>query len=385
MKRTTLLLATAAAVAAVVWFTPTGAAGDPAVVPTSLPPVTSSPSPTPVEPTTTTTEPTATTTTVDPSAPPASITPEVPPPPGADHSGGGSGGFFDIGGKVRDAIDSWFSRLAMAALNPALDLLGRTVFSTPNFTGEGRVRDLWQVSWAIANSIFVLFVVGAGALGMSHETLQTRFALKDLIPRLAVAFVTANGSLFVVGAAINLGNGVSQGLASQGIGEASGALGLVLTAMGSGGFFAIFGLVVAVLALGVLGTYVGRLATMVVLVGGAPLFLVAHALPGADGLARLWWRALAGCLAVQMGQSLVLVTAVRVLFDADGRRTAGMPGGPLMDLLVVASLLWLMLKIPGYARGLILSPRPNMGGRLARMVAIQPAASAARRAFKAVG
>jgi hypothetical protein len=45
---------------------------------------------------------------------------------------------------------------------------------------------------------------------------------------------------------------------------------------------------------------------------------------------------------------------VRVFFDADGRRAVGLPGGPLMDLLVVGCLFWLMLRLP--AESLLICP-----------------------------
>jgi hypothetical protein len=322
------------------------------------------PAPPPVQSTTTTA-------TVDPSAPPTTVPSGDGAAPAQDGGGNTGHGVFDIAGRVRDAVDGWFSHLAVDALNPALDLLGRTVFSTPNFTGDGRVRDLWRISWGVANSVFLLFILGAGVLGMSFETLQTRYALKELLPRLAVAFVAANASLFFAGFAINVANGLSEAFASQGAGTARGAAGVVLVLVegaidGGGIFLRILGLAIAVLVVGVLGTYVARLATMVVLVGAAPLFLICHALPGSEGAARLWWRALVGCLAVQVGQAFVMVTAVRVMFDADGRRTTGMPGGPLMDLLVVGCLFWMMLRIPSYARRLVFSPRTNVAGQVAR-------------------
>jgi hypothetical protein len=328
--------------------------------------------------------PPTTATTVDPSAPPTTAAPA--PDEGAESRDPNTGhGIFDVAGWARDAIDGWFSHLAVDALNPALDLLGRTVFSTPNFTGDGRVRDLWRISWGVANSVFLLFVLGAGLLGMSFETLQTRYALKELLPRLAVAFVAANASLFLAGFAINVANGLSEAFASQGVGTARGAAGVVLVLVegavdGGGIFLRILGLAIAVLVVGVLGTYVARLATMVVLVGAAPLFLICHALPGSEGAARLWWRALVGCLAVQVGQAFVMVTAVRVMFDADGRRTTGMPGGPLMDLLVVGCLFWMMLRIPSYARRLVFNPRTNVMGQVARHAVVGRAVGALKAA-----
>ena len=332
--------------------------------------------------------PDTTATTVDPSAPPTSVPGDSAEAPGVEDGRRGGSGFFDFVGRARDAINGWFAELAKDALNPALELLGRTVLSTPNFTGPGRVRDLWHVSWGIANGVFVLFILGAGVLGMSHETLQTRHALKELLPRLVVAFVAANASLFLAGLSINIANALTEAFAGQGVGSAAGAAQVVATmvlgALAGGGIFVtLVSLAVAVLVVGLLGTYVVRVATMVVLVAAAPLFLIGHALPGTDGAARLWWRALAGCLAVQVGQSFVLVTAVRVLFDADGRRSVGIPGGPLMDLLVVGCLFWMMLRIPAFARRLVFNARPNAGAQTVRHVVTSQAVGAARTALKA--
>jgi len=110
------------------------------------------------EPMRTDAPPATTTTTVDPSAPPTTVpeSPEAAEPSPRKNTGHG---IFDVVGWTRDAIDSWFAHLAADALNPALDLLGRTVFSTPNFTGEGRVRDLWLISWGVADAVFLLFIL----------------------------------------------------------------------------------------------------------------------------------------------------------------------------------------------------------------------------------
>jgi hypothetical protein len=40
-----------------------------------------------------------------------------------------------------------------------------------------------------------------------------------------------------------------------------------------------------------------RVALLILLVAAAPLALICHALPQTEGLARLWWRATAACLA----------------------------------------------------------------------------------------
>lgn len=268
----------------------------------------------------------------------------------ADSTDGGPG-LFDIAGRVRQAINDWFRDLAASLLTPALDLIGRTVLSTPDITRPGRVAELWGVTAGMANAFFVLFVLAGGALVMSHETLQVRYDLKEIAPRLVVAFVTANVSLLLAGHAITAANALSGALLGQGVDPRqatavmheralapleSGALSLVLIAV-----------VAAVLAVLLLVVYVLRVAIVVVLVAGAPLALACHALPHTDGLARWWWRALVACLAVQVVQALVLVTAVRVFFQADGPSVfTATTGEALIDGLVVVCLLWLLVRIP---------------------------------------
>ncbi len=50
-------------------------------------------------------------------------------------------------------------------------------------------------------------------------------------------------------------------------------------------------------------TYVVRVALTIVLIAGAPLALMFHALPQTEGIAYWWWKAFGGCLAIQVGQS----------------------------------------------------------------------------------
>lgn len=357
------------------------------------PPASAEPSAPPVTPGTAAPGGTAPPAGAPPSAPPTVpttdpfATPATPPPAVSEHAnpaGEDDPGFFDVGGRVRQAINDWFEALVDDALAPVLDLLGRTILSTPDFTGPGRVRDLWLVSWGIANTAFVLFIVAAGVVGMGYETFHTRCAVKDLLPRLVFAWVSSNASLLLAQLAIGLANALSRAFIDQGVsGEgATATMGqLVAAAIASGGVFVtLIAIAVVVLALGLIGVYFLRVATMVVLVAAAPLFLAAGALPQTEGAARLWWRALVGCLGVQVGQALVLITAVRVFFDADGRRLMGLPGGPLMDLVVVGCLFWLMLRIPTYARRLVFNTRPDVAITLARTYVVSRGVRAAKAA-----
>ena len=304
---------------------------------------------------------------------------------GGTVSGGSqpSPGLFDITGHIEAAIDDWFRDLVTAALDPILTLLGHTLLATPNLTAQSRVAELWQMTEGIADSFLVLFVLVGGAIVMGYETIQTRTAVKDVLPRIIVAAVAVNASLSLAGLAISTADSLSQAVLGQGV-DPSGAavvlLQLVLGSLAGGGIFVVLlGGVVAVLAIVLLATYVVRLALVVLLIVAAPICLVCHALPQTEGLARLWWRAFSGTLAVQVAQSLVLVTALRVFLASGGPANLGIAStGGLVDLLVSACLCWVLVKIPSWVSRVVFSGSRSHGGvgRVVRDVIIYKGAKA---------
>ncbi len=294
-----------------------------------------------------------------------------------------SPGLFDITGHIEAAIDDWFRDLVTAALDPILTLLGHTLLATPNLTAQSRVAELWQMTEGIADSFLVLFVLVGGAIVMGYETIQTRTAIKDVLPRIVVAAVAVNASLSLAGLAISTADSLSQAVLGQGVDPSGAAVvlrQLVLGSLAGGGIFVVLlGGVVAVLAIVLLATYVVRLALVVLLIVAAPICLVCHALPQTEGLARLWWRAFSGTLAVQVAQSLVLVTALRVFLASGGPANLGIAStGGLVDLLVSACLCWVLVKIPSWVSRVVFSGSRSHGGvgRVVRDVIIYKGAKA---------
>jgi hypothetical protein len=279
-------------------------------------------------------------------------------------------GFFDVPGKVEQAINEWFAGLVKDALDPAMVLVGRTLLSTPQIAGEAEVRSYWQLAAGVADSLLVLVVMAGGALVMSHETLQSSYALKDVLPRLAIAAIAANASLELAGQMVNLANVLSTGLLGNGVDpeQAGHTLELlVLHAIADGGIFLVLlGLACAFLAVALLVLYLVRAAVIVLLVCAAPLMLLAHGLPQTEGLARLWWRGMFAALGVQVAQALTLAATVHVFF-ASGRSVLGVgSGGSLIDLLLVLCLFWVLLRIPFWAKDMAFSGRPSTAARVAK-------------------
>ncbi len=295
-----------------------------------------------------------------PTAPPAgtatpSVTPGIPPGvPPADQDSGGCG-WFDVGCKVKRAINGWFKDLVKSAINPVFGLLGKSLLATPQLDEMGRIQDLWTGSLVVANTCFVLLVVIGGLILMGHQTVQTSYTVKDIAPRLVIGMVAANVSLLLVGKAIGFANALSAGLLGQGVDPATVAGQLqkiilhAINPMDVGAF-----IVMVVLWAVILGTiltfiYVLRVMLTILLIAAAPLALACHALPQTEGLAKLWWRAFAGVLAIQVAQALVFITAMKVLLTTDmitwfGFRT---PGDQL-DLWIVLCLLYILVRIPSW-------------------------------------
>ncbi|MHB1774257.1 MAG: hypothetical protein ACYCST_21520 [Acidimicrobiales bacterium] len=318
--------------------------------------------------------------------PPGTTAPGVPTAGSGGTVSGGtqpSPGLFDITGHIEAAIDDWFRSLVTDALDPVLTLLGHTLLATPNVTAQSRVGQLWRMAEGIADAFLVLFVLAGGAIVMGHETLQTRTALRDVLPRIVVAAVAVNASLGLAGLAITTADSLSAALLGQGVDAANAAVvlrQLVLGSLASGGIFVVLlGGVVAVLAVVLLATYVVRLALVILLLVGAPICLVCHALPQTEGLAKLWWRAFSGTLAVQVAQSLVLITALRVFLATGGPANLGIAStGGVVDLLVSACLCWVLVKIPGWVSRVVFSGSRGRGGigRVVRDVIIYKGAKA---------
>lgn len=272
-----------------------------------------------------------------------------------DANGGEDCGTFDVGCHIRDGINALFQGIVDAALNPLLRLLSDTLLTTPTLADLPQVGPLWHNSWQIVIAAYSTLVLIAGILLMSYESLQTRYTIKELLPRLVIGFLAAFLSLFVAEKAIRLANALSRALLSDGLDAdpAGNSLRDMVTGALSGGglFLLLLGLALAVMLVALLITYIVRIAITVILLIGAPLALMCHALPQTEGIAKWWWKAFGGVLAIQVAQSLTLLVALRVFFDPSGFTPFGPSPSGLVNLLVALAMVYILLKIPLWILG----------------------------------
>ncbi|MFJ9179394.1 hypothetical protein [Streptomyces sp. NPDC102360] len=290
---------------------------------------------------------------------------------GGDSAPGGVSGWIAKG--IFGAISSFFRGIVDAALNPLLDLLGRTLLTTPSPASLPRIGELWANSWQITLACYSLLVSVAGIVVMGHGTVQTSYSVREMAPRIPLGFMAAGLSLFLAGKAVDLANALSQAVMGDGVGSgASGALlhAFIFGALDANGgnlFFVLIGLTLVGTLVALLVCYVVRLALTVILIVGAPLALMCHALPQTEGIARWWWKAFGGVLAIQVVQSLALITALRLFLRPGGFTVFGPGRSGLVDLIVALALFYILFKIPFWILGSVrVSPGRSLVGGLIR-------------------
>ena len=108
-----------------------------------------------------------------------------------------------------------------------------------------------------------------------------------------------------------------------------------------------------------------------ILAGLAPVALACYATPWTQQVAQLWWRTLLGCLGTATLQAIGFSTGIGLLLDPDASPPIllGLPGSDVVNLLLVAVLLWVTIKIPSMMRRYVTRKgTPNFGGVLLRAV-----------------
>ncbi|WP_241835243.1 hypothetical protein [Pseudofrankia asymbiotica] len=301
---------------------------------------------------------------------PGAPAPPVPQttPPAPDTGGGGGGVAGWIADAISDAITAFFRLLVTAALNSLLDLLGRTLLTTPEPSQLPAIGEMWSTSWAISATAYSALIMFGGLTVMSLGTVQSRISIKEIAPRIPLGFLASGLSLFLSTKAIQAANALPGAILGQGLNPDTAAVQLRNIILGSlspsaGGvvnrsIFTIFlALFVAGTVAALLCTYIARIIVEVALVGAGPIALAGHGHPLTERMAFWWWRAFFGCLGIQIVQSFVLLAALRVFFSPGGFTLFGPTPDGVVNLLAALTLMYFLCRIP-----FLMIPRIGHGG-----------------------
>jgi len=285
-----------------------------------------------------------------------------------------------LGGILMDAIAAWWINALLICLTAMLNLITHILLITPDVTSLPQVQALTGRSIWVVDTCFVLVFTAAAALSMiAGSSENTRYSVKDLLPRCVVAFVAAHFSQLFAGKMIEVVNAVVLAITHDDLGGARAFAGLrsqILAGRDAAGdvlFAVVLALLVWLLAASLFGVIV-RFAVALLLTSIAPIALACHALPLTDGVARLWWRSYLAMLAVPLGQAFVLFSGRELLLDPGAMLpTIGLPNNGILNLFCVVAMLWATVRVPGLIRSLVSGGGSNgsRAGNVVRVLVIQ--------------
>lgn len=308
-------------------------------------------------------------------------------------------------------MDTYFKYLAIALINGAIGwlasvvadiikmiwgLLSGTAFTTPDVSTLPQVATIVSKSMMVVNVCFILAIITAGIVVMTHGMVQSRYGVGELVPRLVVGWIAANFAMPICRNLIQLANAFTTALTGEGV-DSKGSLdhlkGVVTDSLQSAPIAllsVIIGLLIGVLTGMLLLTWLVRLGVLIFLVGISPAALACHATPFTDGAARLWWRAMLATLGTVVLQAIALQTTLSIFLSPGANLPLlGIPNDPTgtLNLFIIVCLLWVVIKIPSLMRRYVTKGGGghNVFGMMLRMVLVQQATSVLRMPFRRTG
>ncbi len=106
-----------------------------------------------------------------------------------------------------DAVSGFIQNIVESATEPIVNGVIGYLTTTPTLLNNSVIRNFWLVSLGIVDALFVLVVALLGLQVMSASTFGfEEVELRQLLPRIGIAFLGANTSLFLANYVIITGN-----------------------------------------------------------------------------------------------------------------------------------------------------------------------------------
>ena len=254
-----------------------------------------------------------------------------------------------------DAVAGFLQTIVQSATKPLVDGVVSFLTTTPSFAANSVVFNFWLVILGITDSLFVLAIAVLGLHFMSASTLGfDEIEFKHLLPRIGLAFLGANTSIFLVDWVVQLCNtlvnallATTGGLTNAWVLNSVDPMKLV-----EGESFAlitlIFMLLFIILIVVLLLFYITRLITLALGAVLSPLIFLLWALPKFSDFAE-----------ISMKTYLVTVFTVfvHVVIIQLASAFLALPGqsgtNSLISILVGIGLLFTLLKTPSFMMQLL--------------------------------
>lgn len=106
-----------------------------------------------------------------------------------------------------DAVAGFLQNIVQSATKPLVDGVIGFLTTTPSLTSNSVIFNFWLTILGITDSLFALLIAGLGLHFMSASTFGfDEIEFKHLLPRIGLAFLGANTSIFLAGWVLTLSN-----------------------------------------------------------------------------------------------------------------------------------------------------------------------------------
>jgi hypothetical protein len=280
---------------------------------------------------------------------------------------------------LMDGLVNWLAEKVVDLLGALVALLTSTVFMSPDVTVLPQVKSIADKSTLVVNACFILAIIAVGIATMTGESIQMRYGIKELIPRLVVGFMLSAFAMPLTAELISLANALTASMTgvsaptTETVNFVKARLKTALSDDKNSLLMVIIGLLIVVLMFMLAVSWLIRVGVLLVLAGIASVALACYATPWTQGAADLWWRSLLGCLATPALQAVAFTTGIDLVLNPKANLPIilGQPNSDLLNLLLVIVLLWVTIKIPSLMGKYVTQKGSNIGGIVLRAVFIQ--------------
>ena len=277
--------------------------------------------------------------------------------------------------EMMDSVISWlFDKLMYLARVIAYWLPADFTSLSEDFLYSGQILGLGFKTLVFAS--YAIVIVVGGFLVMTNETLQTRYNIREILPRLVMGMLLAGLVWTILFRAFEINNDVVHALIAGDISdegstcrdpawdvrndeidacdwqegvEYSQFVFWVLFTPEADQDIELFHIVVAVISivclLVLLITSVIRNIALFFVAALAPIALACHGLPITETFAHLWWRMLGACMASSIGQAALIWMFYEIRDDLPDEDDDILGYWSLTRMIYLVLLVWLIWKV----------------------------------------
>jgi len=276
---------------------------------------------------------------------------------------------FDVNCWLGQAAQ-WIAQNIFNVLKPLIDAINQSslnvITQTPAAGTYQNATVMQFTTWSISvvNAAVAVFIVIAGYNIMIARQIGADYnELMEFLPRLALAVLAANFSLFFIRLFIDLENALNLDvislfsltiLSNTIVGIFHGNL------LGAGLLAFVLAIILGVMDLLLAWQMLLRLALLILLIVLAPLAFLCGALPQTQGYLRLWLSTFAATVFIQFFQVSALAIGGTLISYVTAANLFNL-GGSLLSIITSSAVLYLVLRIPGMLRVWALRPVAEAG------------------------